>query len=84
MKKENSKLKINNSKFENWRFLQRSVIHIYSGEVVLNNVDFENTEAMPISMYYPYYEPSGIDVGETDLFYSVPGIITSNKMDRDT
>ena len=41
----NAKLKISNSKFENWQFRQRSVINIYRGEVHLENVDFEYTEA---------------------------------------
>ena len=45
-------LHISNTKFENWRFRQRSVINIYSGEVYLENVDFENTESSYNSMPY--------------------------------
>ena len=45
-------LVISNSKFENWRFRQKSVINIYEGEVKLENVDFENTESSYRSMEY--------------------------------
>ena len=76
---------MSNVKFENWRFRQRSVINIYTGEVLLNNVDFENTIAAMDSMPYNeiFVNDIGTELGLSDNYYKVPGIITATKIDTE-
>ena len=74
-------LRIKNSKFYEWRFRQLSVINLYDGEIVLENVDFENTEAATASMAWSmsFDINPRTEIGYTDRNYAVPGIITSSK-----
>ena len=78
---EEASLEINESKFENWRFRQLSVINIYLGQVLLTNVDFENTEASSSSMVYgpDLTVDTDFEVGLSHKIYAVPGIITATK-----
>ena len=74
-------LQISTSKFENWRFRQRSVIHIYKGEVILTDVDFENTEASSESMAWgeDFLVPEWLTTVYHDKYYAVAGIISATK-----
>ena len=77
-------LKINNTRFENWMFQMKSLIHIYKGEVILTDVDFKNTHANIDGMDHDVgvFEESEVrELGSTDKQYHTPGIITAKKRD---
>jgi len=73
LKGKSTKLELNNCIFEHFRARTSSVIHIYRGSLVMNNVDFKYMEAGPNSMA----------VHESEEDYLVYGIITASLAQTD-